>query len=75
MKRILTGDKVVVFKILNGHENIDPTLFFLVKICKITRGHNFTLMKGQSRLDFRKYSFYKRTVHDWNKLSGDFPFQ
>ena len=28
-------------------------------------------MKGQSRLDFRKYSFSKRTVNEWNKLSAN----
>ena len=42
---------------LNGHENIDPNIFFKMKTGKITRGHDFTLVKGQSRLDFRKYSF------------------
>ena len=29
--------------------------FFEIKKSKITRGHNYTLMKKQSRLDFRKY--------------------
>ena len=29
-------------------------------------------MKGQNRLDFRKYSFSKRTVNEGNKLSADF---
>ena len=38
---------------------------------KITRGHNVTLMKKQSRLDVRKYSFSQRTIHEWNKLSTD----
>ena len=28
-------------------------------------------MKGQSRLDVRKYSFSQRTVNEWNKLSAD----
>ena len=29
-KRISTGDKIVVFKILNGHANIDPTIYFFL---------------------------------------------
>ena len=29
------------------------------------------MMKGQNRLDFRKYSFSQRTVNEWNKLSAD----
>ena len=48
--RRLRGDQIEVFKILNGYENIDSNIFF-----EITRGHNFTLVKKQSRLDVRKY--------------------
>ena len=69
-----TGDAKIeggVFKILNGHENIDPNIFFKIMTGKITRGHDFTLVKGQNRLDFRKYSFSQRTVNEWNKLSAD----
>ena len=34
-------------------------IFFFLKIkeSKITRGHNLTLVKNQSRLDVRKFSF------------------
>ena len=51
-------------------ENIDPNIFFKIKTGKITRGHDFTLVKGQSRLDVRKYSFSQKTVNEWNKLSA-----
>ena len=43
--------------------------FFEIKEIKITRGHHFTLVKKQSRLDVRKFSFSKRTINVWNKLS------
>ena len=56
--RRLRGDQIEVFKILNGHENIDPNIFFKIMTGKITRGHDFTLVKGQNRLDFIKYSFF-----------------
>ena len=69
--RRLRGDQIEVFKILNGHANIDPNIFFKIKTGKITRGHDFTLVKGQNMLDFRKYSFSKRKVNEWNKLSAD----
>ena len=36
-----------------------------------TRGHDATLVKDQCRLDIRKYSFSKRTMHEWNELSPD----
>ena len=55
-----------MFKILNGYENIDSNIFF-----EITRGHNFTLVKKQSRLDVRKYLFSHRTINVWNILSTD----
>ena len=58
-----------VFKILNGYENIVSTFFFEIKEKKITRGHNFTLVKKQSRLDVRRnFSFSQRTINVWNKL-------
>ena len=56
--RRLRGDQIEVFKILNGYENIDSNIFFEIKESKITRGHNYTLVKKQSRLDVRKYSFH-----------------
>ena len=45
--------------------------FFEIKESKITRGHNYTLVKKQSRLDVRKYSFSQRTINVRNKLSTD----
>ena len=60
-----------MFKILSGYENIDSNIFFEIKEGKITRGHNYTLVKKQSRLDVRKYSFSQRTINVWNKLSTD----
>ena len=58
--RRLRGDQIEVFKILNE-----------IKQSKITRGHNFTLVKKQSRLDVRKFSFSQRTINVWNKLSTE----
>ena len=47
-------------------------IFFLeINQSKITRGHNFTLVKKQSRLDVRKFSFSQRTINAWNKLSTE----
>ena len=57
-----------MFSTLNGYENIDSNIFFERKI---TRGHDFTLVKKQSRLDVRKFSFSQRTINVWNKLSTE----
>ena len=43
--------------------------FFEIKESKITRGHSFTLVKKQNRLDVRKFSFSQRSINVWNKLS------
>ena len=67
----IKGDQIEVFKVLNGYENIDFNIFFKIKQNKITRGHNFTLVKKQSRLDVRKYSFSQRTINVWNTLSAE----
>ena len=69
--RRLRGDQIEVFKILKGYENIDSNIFFKIKENKITRGHNFTLVKKQSRLDVRKFSFSQRSINVWNKLSTE----
>ena len=67
----IKGDKIEVFKILKGYENIDSNFFFEIKESKITRGHNFTLVKRKSRLDVRKFSFSQRTINVLNKLSTE----
>ena len=70
--RRIRGDQIEVFKILNGYVNIDSNIFFLeIEESKITRGHNYTLVKKQSRLDVRKFSFSQRTINLWNNLSTD----
>ena len=43
----------------------------VMKETKITRRHNFTLVKKQSRLDVRKFSFSQRTISVWNKSSTE----
>ena len=45
--RRLRGDQIEVFRILNGYENIYSNIFFEIKESKITRGHNYTLVKKQ----------------------------
>ena len=33
----IEGDQIEVFKMLNGHANVDPNILFNVKTCQITR--------------------------------------
>ena len=62
--------QIEVFKILNGYDMkiLIPIFFCEIKESKITRGHNFTLVKKQIRLDVRNFSFSQRTIYVWNKL-------
>ena len=69
--RMLRGDQIEVFKILNGYENIDRNMFFSLKKDSRTRGHEVKLVKDQCRLDIRKHSFSQRTINEWDKLSTD----
>ena len=43
----IEGGQIEVFKMLNGHENIDPNILSKIKTGKLTRGHDFTLVKGR----------------------------
>ena len=67
----MRGGQIEVFKILNGYENIDKSICFLVKEEIRTGGHGVTLAKKQCRQDIRTLSFSQRTVNEWNKLSAD----
>ena len=70
--RRLGGGVNISVKLLNGDANIVANiLFFEIKESKITRGHNFTLVKKQSRLDVRKFSFSQRTINVWNKFAEE----
>ena len=55
--RRLRGDKIKVFKIVNGYEDVDRNMFFKLKEGSKTRGHKAALVKEQGRSDTRKYSF------------------
>ena len=70
-RRLRGGGQIEVFNILNGYENTDSNIFIEIKESKITRGHTYTLVKKQSRLDVRKFSFSQRTINVWNKLSKE----
>ena len=67
----LRGDQIEVFKIVNGHEDIDINMFFKLKEGSRTRGHTTALVKEQCRLVIIKYSFSQRVINEWNKLPND----
>ena len=48
-----------MFKILNGYENIDSNIFFEIKESKITRGHNYTLVKNKGDWTLESILFHR----------------
>ena len=44
--RMLKGDQVEVFKIMNGYENIYRNMFFSIKKDSRIRGHEVKISKG-----------------------------
>ena len=69
--RRLRGDQIEVFKIVNGYEDVDRSMFFKLKEGSRNRGNKAALVKEQCRLDMRKYSFSLRVINEWNKLPND----
>ena len=47
---------------------MDSACFFKHKTDNRTRGHSWALAKERCKLDVRKYAFYQRTIHEWNRL-------
>ena len=66
--RLLRGDLIEVFKIINGIDKINYKDMFVLRNNDRTRGHNLTLQKPSCNLDVRKYSFSNRVVAEWNAL-------
>ena len=66
--RRLCSDLVCVFKIINGHIDIDPATFFDFNVDSRTRGHEFKIKHFRSRLDVRRHWFSSRIVPLWNNL-------
>ena len=60
-----------MFKLVDGHEDIDRNMFFKLKEGSRIRGRKAASVKEQCRLDMRKYSFLHRALYEWNKLSND----
>ena len=57
-----------VFRILNHFTNLNPIIYFTLRLSSVTRGHPFTLCKPPARLDSCKFSFFSRVIDLWNSL-------
>jgi len=68
--RRVRSDLIQTFKIINGIDKVDKSLFFEIDSGG-RRGYSSKLFKKRSRLNIRKYAFSNRTVEKWNSLTQD----
>ena len=68
-RRRIRGDMIEVFKIINGIENVECSLFFhLATHNRPSRRHDKQIVKQKFRTDTRKFFFSQRVINDWNSL-------
>ena len=60
---------IQVYKILNGHYDIEPETIFHRSRVHQTRGHSFKLSKATTSLNVRKFYFSNGIINDWNDLT------
>ena len=67
--RLLRGDLIETYKLLNGIDKVDTGTFFHMRNQERMRGHHYlALEKPSCNLDVRKFSFSHRIVNEWNAL-------
>ena len=62
------GDMIFMYKLFNGHINIDPKKLFAMHSDDRTRGHCFKIKTPRIYTDNRRYYFTTRVVGPWNNL-------
>ena len=66
---------VQMYKIICGHRDIDPHMFFDVNVLAKTeeerRNHNFKIRPKKTRTNYLKFSFFNRYKTDWNSIPSN----
>ena len=68
--RRLRADLIYVYKLLHNIVSSDYKQFFTLKD-SVTRGHNWSLVKPNCKIDCLKFSFAHRVINPWNSLPRD----
>ena len=70
--RRVRGDLIEVFKILHGFYDINSTnSLFVISDSKLTRGHNFKLIKRRVNTNQYQHFFTNRVINLWNNLTAE----
>ena len=68
--RRLRGDLIELFKIQKGLDKLEFRNMFKYN-CNATRGHDFKLLKNQTRTRQRQSFFTQRVIDHWNSLPSE----
>ena len=59
---------IMIFKLINGLIDIDPSSIIQIKTNNITRGHSKRLLIDKARIDLRRNLLKNRVASVWNNL-------
>ena len=64
-------DLIMIFKLINGLIDIDPSSIIQIKTNNITRGHSKRLLIDKARIDLRRNLLKNRVASVWNNLDDN----
>ena len=66
--RRLTYRLILFYKIVYGHVDIPPSQYLVPRTRYTRHSHHLAFQKPTTHADYQKYSFFIRTITDWNSL-------
>ena len=64
-------DLIMLYKLINGLIDIDPSSIIQIKTNNITRGHSKRLLIDKARIDLRRNILKNRVASVWNNLDDN----
>ena len=64
-------DLIMIFNLINGLIDIDPSSIIQIKSNNITRGHSKRLLIDKARIDLRRNLLKNRVASVWNNLDDN----
>ena len=64
-------DLIMLYKLINGLIDIDPSSIIQIKTNNFTRGHSKRLLIDKARIDLRRNLLKNRVASVWNNLDDN----
>ena len=64
-------DLIMLYKLINGLIDIDPSSIIQIKTNNITRGHSKRLLIDKARFDLRRNLLKNRVASVWNNMDDN----